>query len=89
MEAGQSYLLGMGKPYPGTWNRPYVTFTPACSGRPLVFGFADGFFPHDCGGSCEAADVLKRPAYLRMLREFDLAWLIPYAERLSESSVRA
>jgi hypothetical protein len=83
MKAGPSYLLGTGKPYPKTWNRPYIIYTPVGDARGPVFGFLDGFFPHDCGGSCPAADVLQRPFYLQMLRDFELAWLIPYLERMA------
>jgi hypothetical protein len=83
MEAGRSYLLGTGQPYAKTWNRPYVIFTPACNGRGPVLSFADGFFPHDCGGSCEAAEVLKRPAYLQMLWKLELGWIIAYIERMA------
>ena len=49
MEAGRSYLLGTGQPYPKTWNRPYVIFAPASNGRGPVLGFADGAFADECG----------------------------------------
>ena len=83
MEVERTYLLGTGKPYTGTWNRPYVIFAPTRGGGGPVFGFADGFFPHDCGGSCGAAELLKTPAYLQELRKFELAWFIPYVERMA------
>ena len=83
MAAGHTYLLGTGKQYPRTWNRPYVTLTVASDGRKPVLGFADGFLPHDCGGSCDPADVLRRPAYLQRLRELGLGWFLPYIERMA------
>jgi len=83
MEPKLSYLLAVGQPYPGTSNRPYLMFTPAGVGTEPFIGFIDGFFPHDCGGACIPADVLKRPVYLDMLRQFGLAWFISYIERMA------
>src|SRR5215475_8002912 len=85
MAAGHTYLLGTGKQYPRTWNRPYVTLTVASDGRKPVLGFADGFFPHDCSGSCDAADVLKRRAYLQRHRQ-TLATLGSWSVRMKTRS---
>jgi hypothetical protein len=83
MSAELGYLLGMGDCYPNSWNRHYLVFLPANDHADARICVADGFFPHDCGGDFTPSRFLNTPFCVRRLHELDLAWFIPYLNRMA------
>ena len=84
MKSERSYLLAHGKQDAETFNVPFVTFTPG--DKPSI-GVYEGFFPYDPGGEAAPSSVLRTEGLLKILRQLDLEWFVPFVERMARGEL--
>jgi len=83
MKSRRSYLLAHGKQDAQTCNVSFVTFTPGEEHVEPTIGVYEGFFPYDPGGEATPSSVLQTEGLVKILRQLDLEWFLPYVERMA------